>query len=41
LIVVVYEAEPSANGFATYLERTVRVKPLLAEIGSFISIEQL
>ena len=40
MIAVIFEVEPSADGFETYLEHAARLKPLLAEVDGFISIER-
>lgn len=40
MIAVIFEAEPSKEGFDTYLEHAARLKPLLAEVDGFISIER-
>jgi heme-degrading monooxygenase HmoA len=40
MIAVIFEVEPSADGLETYLEHAARLKPLLAEVEGFISIER-
>jgi heme-degrading monooxygenase HmoA len=40
MIAVIFEVEPSATGMDTYLEHAARLKPLLAEVDGFISIER-
>ena len=40
MIAVIFEVEPSANGFETYIEHAARLKPLLADVDGFISIER-
>lgn len=40
MIAVIFEVEPSATGMDIYLEHAARLKPLLAEVDGFISIER-
>jgi heme-degrading monooxygenase HmoA len=40
MIAVIFEVEPSVDGMDTYLEHAARLKPLLAEVDGFISIER-
>lgn len=40
MIAVIFEVEPSADGMNTYLEHAARLKPLLAKVDGFISIER-
>lgn len=40
MIAVIFEAEPGKQGFDTCLEHAARLKPLLAEVDGFISIER-
>ena len=40
MIAVIFEVQPSADGFAEYLDRAARLAPLLAEVDGFISVER-
>ena len=40
MIAVIFEVEPSEHGMETYLEHAARLKPLLAEVDGFMSIER-
>lgn len=40
MIAVIFEVEPSADGFEAYLEHTACLKPLPADVDGFISIER-
>ncbi len=40
MIAVIFEVEPSPDGMDIYLEHAARLKPLLADVDGFISIER-
>ena len=40
MIAVIFEVQPSAGGFAEYLDRAAQLAPLLAEVDGFISVER-
>jgi len=40
LIAVLFEVWPKAEGYAEYLDTAAQLRPLLAEIDGFISIER-
>jgi heme-degrading monooxygenase HmoA len=40
MIAVIFEVEPAANGVDAYLAHAARLRPLLAQMDGFISIER-
>ncbi|TBR73780.1 MAG: antibiotic biosynthesis monooxygenase [Burkholderiaceae bacterium] len=40
MIAVIFEVEPSAQGYDAYLEHAARLRPLLEQIDGFISVER-
>lgn len=40
MIAVIFEVQPSAAGFAEYLDRAAGLAPLLARVDGFISVER-
>lgn len=40
MIAVIFEVEPSAQGFDAYLEHAARLRPMLEQIDGFISVER-
>ena len=40
MIAVIFEVQPSADGFAEYLDRAAGLAPLLAQVDGFISVER-
>lgn len=40
MIAVIFEVEPTQDGYATYLDHAAQLKPLLEQIDGFISVER-
>jgi heme-degrading monooxygenase HmoA len=40
MIAVIFEVQPSADGYAEYLDRAAQLAPLLAQVDGFISVER-
>ena len=40
MIAVIFEVEPTAEGYERYLEHAARLKPLLEQVDGFISVER-
>lgn len=40
MIAVIFEVEPSAQGYDAYLEHAARLRPVLEQIDGFISVER-
>lgn len=40
MIAVIFEVEPTAQGYTQYLEHAVRLKPMLEQVDGFISVER-
>ena len=40
MIAVIFEVEPSNDGYETYLEHAARLRPMLEQMDGFISVER-
>ena len=40
MIAVIFEVEPTAQGYAQYLEHAARLKPVLEQVDGFLSVER-